>query len=115
VTGKSKTNIKEEVKILRKRAKRLEVSRSLLKTKGREKGKTIKMQHDRHNKLKKSRDAWKDKCMKEKKARVTADNKYKEMADLFGIKEEQLREVLKEFEEVKKKYPEKRLKKVIRD
>jgi hypothetical protein len=36
------------------------------------------------------------------------DEKYKHIAALFEMKEEQLREILKEFEELKKKYPQKK-------
>lgn len=102
-----KPNIKEEARALRKKAKRVEESRSLIKLKSREKGKIIKAHQDRQTELEQNRDDWKAKCKEQEKARRDSDNKYKQVADLLNIKEEQLREILKEFEELKKKYPTK--------
>lgn len=103
----NKPNIKEEARSLRKKTKRVEESRSLIKTKSREKGKIIKAHQDRQKELEQNRDDWKAKCKERERERIEADNKYKEMAALFEIKEEQLREIMKEFEELKKKYPPK--------
>ena len=105
----NKLNIKEEARALRKKTKRLEKSRSLIKIKSRKKGKIIQMQKDRLKELEENRDCHKIACKKEEAARIEAESKYKEMAALFGIKEEQLKEMLREFNELKKKYPITRL------
>lgn len=98
-------NIKEEILALRKKTKRIEESRSLIKTKNREKGRIIKAHQDRQTELEQNRDDWKAKCKKEEIERIELDKKYKEIAALFEMKEEKLREILKEFEELKKKSP----------
>lgn len=103
-----KPNIKEEARALRKKTKRIEESRSLIKSKNREKGKIIKAYQDRQTELEQNRDHWKDKFKQEKIERMSLDEKYKHIAGLFEMKEEQLREILKEFEELKKKYPQKK-------
>ena len=105
----NKLTIKEDIRALRKKIKRLEESRSLIKAKSRKKGKIIQIQKDRQKELKENRDNWKNKCKKEEKMRIETENKHKEMADLFGIKEKELREMLGEFNELKKKYPITRL------
>jgi hypothetical protein len=102
-----KSIIKEEARALRKKAKRVEESRSLIKAKSREKGKIIKAQQDRQAELEQNRDDWKAKCKEQERGRIEADNNYKQVAALFEMKEEQLREILREFEELKKKYPPK--------
>lgn len=100
-----KPNIKEETRVLRKKTKRIEESRASIKAKSREKGKIIKAHQDRQTELEKNRDDWKAKCKEQKKERMNAENKYKQVAALFDMKEEQLKDILKEFEELKKKYP----------
>jgi len=95
-----KSNNKEET-----RALRIEDSRSSIKTKNNEKGKVIRAQKDRQTVLKTNRDDWKVKCKEREKECIEADNKYKHVAALFEMKEEELRGILKEFEELKKKYP----------
>ena len=100
-----KSNMKEETRALRKKAKRVEESRASIKAKSREKGKIIKAHQDRQTELEKNRDDWKVKCKEQEQERINADNKYKQVAALFEMKEEQFREILKEFEELKKKYP----------
>lgn len=105
-----KPNIKEEARSLRKKNKRVEESRSLIKAKSREKGKIIKAHQDRQAELEQNRDEWKAKCKEQERERIEADKKYKHVAALFDIKEEQLKEILKEFEELKKKYPPKKQK-----
>lgn len=100
-----KSNIKEETRALRKKVKRIEESRSSIKTKNYEKGKVIKAQKDRQTELKTNRDDWKAKCKERENECIEADNKYKHVAALFEMKEEELRGILKEFEELKKKYP----------
>lgn len=110
-----KPNIKEETRALRKKTKRVEESRASIKAKSREKGKIIKAHQDRQTELEKNRDDWKAKCKEQEKERVNAENKYEQVAALFNMKEEQFKEILKEFEELKKKYPlekEKRKKRV---
>ena len=103
-----KPNIKEEARTLRKKNKRVEESRSLIKAKSREKGKIIKAHQDRQFELEQNRDEWKAKCKEQERACIEADKKYKHVAALFDMKEEQLREILKEFEDLKKKYPPKK-------
>jgi hypothetical protein len=100
-----KPNIKEEVRALRKKVKRVEESRSSIKTKSREKGKAIKAHQDRQNELEQNRDDWKAKCKAQEKVRIDADDKYKKVAALLEIKEEELRTIMEEFEALKKKAP----------
>jgi len=100
-----KPNIKEEGRILRKKVKRIEESRSLIKTKSREKGKTIKSHQDRQKELEQNRDDWKAKCKAREKERNDTDDKYKRVAALLEMKEEELRTIMEEFDELKKKYP----------
>jgi chromosome segregation ATPase len=100
-----KPNVKEETRALRKKTKRIEESRASIKTKSREKGKVIKAHQDRLAELEKNRDDWKAKCKEQEKERINANDKYKQVAALLQMKEEQLREILKEFEESKKKHP----------
>lgn len=101
-----KPNINEEKSILRRKTKRVEESRAAIKAKNREKGKIIKAHQDRQTELEINRDDWKAKCKDQEKERMNADDKYKQVAALLGMKEEKLREILKEFEELKKKYPQ---------
>lgn len=104
---KEKLNPKDEARVLRKKVKRVEESRSSIKAKNREKGKVIKMHQDRQSELKKNRDDWKSRCKEQEKECTELDKKYKHVAALFEMKEEQLKEILSEFEELKKKYPPK--------
>ena len=105
---KEKLNPTDDVRTLRKKIKRIEESRSSIKDKSREKGKIIKMYQDRENELKENRDKWKIKCREQEKECAELDKKYKHVAELFEMKEEQLKDILREFEELKKKYPPKR-------
>lgn len=100
-----KPNIREEARELRKKVKRVEESRSSIKAKSREKGKTIKVQQDRQKELEQNRDDWKAKYKEQEKERIDTDEKYKRIAALLKMKEEELREIMREFEELKKKYP----------
>lgn len=113
----TKSNIKEETRILRKKTQRLEQSRALIKDKSREKAKIIKLHQDRETELKKNRDDWKAKCKVQEKECVNINEKYKEVAALLEMKEVTLREILSEFEELKKKYPSQNLrgKKLVRN
>lgn len=100
-----KSNIKAEARALRQKNKRIEESRAAIKAKNREKGKTIKAHQDRQVELEQNRDDWKMKCKEQEKTCIDIDNKYKQVADMLEIKEEELRKIMKEFEELKKKYP----------
>jgi len=102
-----KKNLKGEARALRKKVTRIEASRSLIKTKNRKKGKIIKAHQDRESELKKNRDDWKVKCKDKEKECVELEKKYKYLASLFEMKEEQLKDILNEFEELKKKYRQK--------
>lgn len=62
-----KSDIQEEARSLRKKTKRVEESRSLIKAKSREKGKIIKLQQDRQAELERNRDDWKAKCKEQEK------------------------------------------------
>jgi predicted nucleic acid-binding Zn-ribbon protein len=103
-----KSNVKKEARDLRKKTKRLEQSRASIKSKSREKGKTIKAYQDRQVELEKNRDHWKAKCKQQEKALIEAENKYKESAALFNMQEEEFRNLLEQFEELKKKFPPKK-------
>jgi chromosome segregation ATPase len=100
------SNAKDEARNLRKKVSRLEDSRSSIKDKNREKGKTIKGYQDRQYELEENRDKWKTKCKEQEKECDELSQKYKYIASLFEMKEEELRKILNEFEELKKKYPE---------
>ena len=100
-----KPNIKEETRALRKKTKRVEKSRALIKAKSREKGKAIKAYQDHQTELENNRDDWKAKCKEQEIQRKDAEDKYKQFATQLNIKEEQLREILNELEELKKKRP----------
>lgn len=98
-----KPNLKQDLSALRKKTKRIEDSRTLIKAKSREKGNVIKEQQDRQIELAKNRDDWKAKSKEHEKKRIEAEDKYTQVASLLKMKEEQLREILNEFEEFKKK------------
>ena len=97
--------IKEEARALRKKTKRIEESRSLIKAKSREKGKIIKAHQDRQTELEQNRDEWKAKCKEWEKECAQVEKKFKRVAALYDIKEEQLKEIQNEFATFKKKYP----------
>jgi chromosome segregation ATPase len=102
-----KIDKKEEARTLRKKIKRVEESRSSIKDKHREKGSTIKKLKDRQTELEGSRDQWRDRCKQSEKKNADLAEKYKHLADLFEMKEEQLKDILGDVEELKKKYPKK--------
>lgn len=104
---KEKLNTNEEARSLRKKIKRVEESRSSIKDKNREKGAIIKKSNDRQRELEDSRDQWKAKYKQSEKETAELSEKYAYLASLFNIKEEQLRGILDDIEELKKKYPEK--------
>lgn len=97
------SNVKEEARKLRKKVNRLEESRSSIKNKNNEKGKTIKAYQDRQRELEENRDNWKSKCKEQAKACDVLNQKYKDIASLFAMQEEDLKKILYEFEELKKK------------
>jgi chromosome segregation ATPase len=101
----NKSTIKEEARALRKKVTRIEKSRSSIKAKSQEKGKIIKAYQDRQIELEQNRDDWKRKCKGQEKECISANNKYKQVADMLEMKENELRQILQEFEELKKKYP----------
>jgi chromosome segregation ATPase len=98
-----KPDIKKETRELRKKIKRIEESRSSIKAKSHEKGKSIKAYQDRQTELEQNRDDWKARCKEQEKERKDADNKYKQVADMLEMKEQELQLILAEFEELKKK------------
>ena len=100
-----KPNIKEEARTLRKKIKRVEKSRSSIKTKNREKGEVIKAYQDRQKELEQNRDDWKAKCKEQENKCRAVEDKYSKIAALFEIKEEEFQKIMEEFEELKKKYP----------
>ena len=99
-----KSNIKAEARALRKKNKRIEESRAEIKAKSREKSKAIKEYQDRQTELAKNRDDWRAKCKEQEKERIAVEDKYKQVVALLDMKEEQLEDILKEFEELKKKH-----------
>ena len=107
-TKDAATPFKKKARDLNKKNKRLEESRALIKAKNSKKAKIIKMYKDRQTELEQNRDNWKTKCKEQEKERIAAEDSYKRMANEFNIKEERLREIVKEFEELKKKHPEPR-------
>jgi len=102
-----KTDAKKETRALRKKIKRVEESRSSIKEKNREKSALIKKTQDRQKELEESRDQWKARCRQSEKETAEVTEKYAYLASLFNMKEEQLREILDDVEELKKKYPKK--------
>jgi chromosome segregation ATPase len=101
-----KRNLKQELRSTRKKNKRLEDSRSSIKTKYAEKGIVIKKLKDRQRELEESRDHWKSKHKQIEDENTELAEKYAYLAKVLNIKEEQLREVLGNIEELKKKYPQ---------
>ena len=99
------STLKEEARAQRKKSKRIEDSRASIKAKNSEKGKIIKAHQDRQTELEQNRDDWKTKCKEQEKERIHADNKYEQLAALFNMREEELREILKELVDLKKKHP----------
>lgn len=104
---KEKLETSEEARLLRKKIKRVEESRSSIKDKNREKSTVIKKSKDRQRELEVSRDQWKDKYKQSEKEAAELTEKYAYLASLFDMKEEQLKEILDDVEELKKKYPKK--------
>jgi|GEM_PF-5710480 len=101
------SRIRDETRELRKKVKELEESRKSIKVKSREKAKLIKAFQDRQEELIENRDKWKSKAKTQEIELDELSKKYKHIADLFEMKEEELKEILVDFEEAKKKYPSK--------
>jgi chromosome segregation ATPase len=104
---KEKSDAKKETRELRKKIKRVEKSRSSIKDKNRDKGTIIKKSKDRQRELEESRDHWKAKYKQSEKETAELTQKYAYLASLFNMKEEQLKQILDDVEELKKKYPKK--------
>lgn len=98
---KVQSTTKREARTLRKKIKQVENSRSSIKVKSRNKGVAIKKLKDRQKELEDSRDHW-----KEEHAELNKQHAY--LASLFEMKEEQFRQILKEFEDYKKNAATKR-------
>jgi len=105
-TKADKNNSKDEARELRKKVKRLDDSRAGIKAKNKEKAGAIKAYQDREVELKDSRDQWKAKFKEEEKRNAEQSKKLNEIAVLAEIKEEQLKKIIEEFEDLKKKHPE---------
>jgi hypothetical protein len=99
---KEKPDAKKAGRVLRRKIKRIEESRSSIKAKHRKKGTIIKKHQDRQKELKESRNLWRDKYKQSEKEKAELNEKYAHIARVFNMKEEQLREALSDFEELKK-------------
>lgn len=99
---RNELNIKDEARALRKKIKRVEESRSTIKDKSREKGKTIKAYQDRQKELEQNRNDWKAKCKEQEKQCIETIEKYKQTAASLEMKEVELQKIMDEFEELKK-------------
>jgi len=104
-TKNEKSNLKDEARELRKKVKRLDDSRALIKAKNKEKAGAIKAYQDREVELKESRDEWKAKFKEQEKRNIEQAKKLNEIASLARIKEEQLKKIIEEFDDLKKKHP----------
>lgn len=100
---KDESNAKAEARALRKKISRVKENHRTVKAKNREKGKAIKAFQDRQTELEENRDKWKTQCKEQEKECEKLNKKYQRIAALFEMKEETLRQILKEFEELKKK------------
>jgi chromosome segregation ATPase len=105
--AKKKLDATKEVRSLRKKVKRIEESRSSAKDKNREKSTVIKKCKDRQKELEESRDLWKTKYQQSEKESAELAEKYSYLASLFNTKEEQVKQLLDDIDELKKKYPKK--------
>jgi hypothetical protein len=65
-----KENTAEETRLLRKKVKRIDKSRALIKIKSSEKAKIIKASQDRQKELQENRDEWKAKCKEQERENV---------------------------------------------
>jgi len=100
---KKNKNIKEEARLLRKKLKRTEGSRSSTKAKSREKSKTIKAHQDRQKELEENRDTWKKKCKEQGKENDKLRDDIKQLASQLQMSVEDLEKIRSEFNELKKK------------
>ena len=100
---KKNKNIREEARLLRKRLKRIEDSRSSTKEKSREKSKTIKAYQDRQKELEENRDKWKKKCKEQGKENDKLRDDIKRLANQLQMSVEDLEKIKNEFNELKKK------------
>ena len=98
-----KSNSKNEARMLRKKLKRTENSRSLTKAKSRQKSTIIKAHQDRETELKESRDMWKAKHKEQEKENDNLRDDLKLLASQLQMTEEDLQKIRDEFNELKKK------------
>lgn len=97
------TDLKAELRALRKKIKRLEESRSLNKHKNSEKGKTIKAYQDREVELKQSRDRWKNECKVQEKENEILAREVNKLTNDLKDKEKELLQIRDDFNKLKKK------------
>ena len=83
--------------------KRSEESRDGLKTKGNEKSKIIKNYQDRESELIENRDKWKSKYQDKNKEYLELNKKHEKLANILGLKKEELREINAQLNTLKKK------------
>src|SRR5208282_3572284 len=102
--NKETTQPKEQPFVLRKRIKRIEQSRDSVKSKSREQAKSLKAQQKRERELIDNRDDWKVKCKEQECKNEGLNNTLKQVAEQLQVTEEQLQQVLDEFNELKKKH-----------
>ena len=96
------SNANEEIRLLRKKFKRIEDSRSAIKTKSREKGKTIKAFQDRQTELQESRNQWKAMCKGKEKEIEELKSEHQKAAKILKMELEKLQQIIQEVEMVKK-------------
>lgn len=94
----------EQPHLLRKKIKRIEESRASTKAKSREQAKALKAQQKREQELIENRNSWKAKCKEQKNKNDELNYTYKQVAEQLEVTEEQLKQVLDEFNELKKKH-----------
>jgi uncharacterized coiled-coil DUF342 family protein len=94
----------EQPYLLRKRIKRIEESRDSTKAKSREQAKELKALQKRQQELIENRDSWKTKCKEQNSKNDELSYTLRKVAEQLQVTEEQLREVLDEFNELKKKH-----------
>jgi uncharacterized coiled-coil DUF342 family protein len=101
---KENTQPKEPPYVLRKKMKRIEQSRDSVKSKSREQAKSLKAQQKRERELIDNRDGWKAKCKEQECKNDDLNHTLKKVAEQLQVTEEQLQQVLDEFNELKKKH-----------
>ncbi len=102
--SKETTQPKEQPYLLRQRIKRIEQSRDSVKSKSRELAKSLKAKQKREVELIDNRDSWKTKCKKQMSENEDLKSAHRKVAEQLQITEEQLQQILDEFNELKKKH-----------